>query len=336
MKKMLGLLILSLTLASHVEAADLPIKFTLDWKIQGIHSWFYLAKERGYFAKEGLDVQIDQGEGSAATVTRIMSGAYDAGFGDMAAVVQNRLAGRDETPVMVYQLYNQPPFSVLVKSDGPVTDLKKLEGLKVAGPAGAAATRLFPALAASAGFDLQKVEIINVAPAIQEQMLIRGNVDASLVFNVTSYLNLVGLGLDPDKDFRWINYGDHGVDIYSNGVMVSRKLLKDHPKAVRGLVKAINHAVMDVLHDPKLGAATIKATEPLINDSLEQRRIDFAIKNLIVSDATRKVGIGGVSDDRLHQTIDIVKKTYELTGNVTPAQVFDAQFLPPLSERLVN
>ncbi len=47
------------------------------------------AQEKGYFAAEKLDVTIDQGEGSAATVTRIMSGAYDAGFGDMNAIIQN-------------------------------------------------------------------------------------------------------------------------------------------------------------------------------------------------------------------------------------------------------
>lgn len=320
--------IFGLIMTTSVQAEDVPIRFTLDWKIQGVHSWFYLAKEKGYFAEEGLDVTIDQGEGSAATVTRIMTGAYDAGFGDMNAIIQNAATNPEAAPVMVYQIYNQPPFAVLTKSDGPVDSLKKLEGLKVGAPPGSASTKLFPALAEAAGIDMEKVDIINVAPNLQEQMLIQGQVDASLVFNVTSYLNIIGQGLDPDTDFKWYPYGEAGLDIYSNGVMVSPALIKEQPEAVNGLVNAIAKAMADVIADPAEGLAVIKETEPLSDEVLELKRLEFALNNLIYSEESKQNGIGAVDVDRLERSIAVIELLYDLPETPEATAVFNDAYLP--------
>lgn len=333
MRKIMFSLAVAMGLASPVLAEGIPIKFTLDWKIQGVHGWFYLAKEKGYFAEEGLDVTIDQGEGSAATVSRIMSGAYDAGFGDMNAIIQNAATNPDEAPVMVYQIYNQPPFAVLTKADGPVENLTSLEGLKVGAPPGSASTKLFPALATAAGFDAEKVELISVKSNLQEQMLVQDQVSASLVFNVTSYLNIIGIGMDPEKDFTWYPYGASGLDIYSNGVMVSPKLLAENPEAVQGLVNAIAKAMADVLSNPQEGIDIITATEPLSDGALELKRLQFALDNLIFSDESKTNGIGAVDSERLARSISTIQGLYDLPSTPAPEDVFDASFLPAIELR---
>lgn len=333
MRKIMFSLAVAMGLASPVLAEGVPIKFTLDWKIQGVHGWFYLAKEKGYFAEEGLDVTIDQGEGSAATVSRIMSGAYDAGFGDMNAIIQNAATNPDEAPVMVYQIYNQPPFAVLTKADGPVENLTSLEGLKVGAPPGSASTKLFPALATAAGFDAEKVELISVKSNLQEQMLVQDQVSASLVFNVTSNLNIIGIGMDPEKDFTWYPYGASGLDIYSNGVMVSPKLLAENPEAVQGLVNAIAKAMADVLSNPQEGIDIITATEPLSDGALELKRLQFALDNLIFSDESKTNGIGAVDSERLARSISTIQGLYDLPSTPAPEDVFDASFLPAIELR---
>ena len=87
-----AMVLISMVAPAQAETPATKIRFTLDWKIQGLHAWFYWAKAKGYFKAENLDVSIDQGEGAAATVTRILSGnatgnnvALGAGIGQPAA-----------------------------------------------------------------------------------------------------------------------------------------------------------------------------------------------------------------------------------------------------------
>ncbi|GGC79544.1 ABC transporter substrate-binding protein [Chelatococcus reniformis] len=333
LKRLAAIVIAGGLLATAARADEVKIKFTLGWKTQGSDAAFFYAKDKGYFKDEGLDVVIDQGEGSGATVTRIMSGAYDAGFGDVNAIIQNASAKPDEAPVMVYMMWNRPPFAVVSKTASGIAGPKDLEGRTLGGAQGTPTTRLLTVFARTNGLDMEKIKLSNMAPNLQEPMLIKGDIDAALVFNITSYFNLVLNRQDPDKDFKWLTFGDYGLDLYSNGVMVSRKLLASNPKAVAGLVRAINKATIAIAKDQNAGMAAVVNFDNLVNEPVEKRRLQYSFDKLIISPEMKEIGIGDVKDDRMARAIGIVVEGYQLARAPKPEEIFSRQFLPPRTER---
>ena len=325
--------LLGLLLAGSAVAQETTIRFTLGWKTQGSDAAFLLARDKGYYKAEGLNVVIDQGEGSGATVTRIMSGAYDAGFGDVNAIIQNAATRPGDAPVMVYMIWNQPPFAVVTKASSGIASPKDFEGRTLGGAQGTPTTRLIPVFAHRNGLDMGRIKLTNMAPNLQEPMLIRGDIDAALVFNITSYFNLVLNRQDPDKDFRWFAFGDFGLDLYSNGLMVSRRLMETNPRAVAGLVRATNRAMIEVARDQDAGMAAAARFDNLINVPVEKRRLQYSFDKLIVSPEMREIGVGDIVDERMARAIGAVVEGYQLTRTPAPGEVFSRAFLPPRAER---
>lgn len=333
LKRLTAFAFSSVLLVSAASAQETTIKFTLGWKTQGSDAAFFYAKDKGYFKEEGLNVVIDQGEGSGATVTRIMSGAWDAGFGDVNAIIQNSSTRPQDAPVMVYMMWNQPPFSIVTKNTSGIKTIKDFEGHTLGGAQGTPTTRLLPVFIQKNGLVADKIKVTNMAPNLQEPMLIKGDIDAALVFNITSYFNLVLNRQDPEKDYKWFSFGEFGLDLYSNGVMVSQKLLASNPKAVAGLVRAINKANIAVAKDQNAGMASVVAFDNLVDVPVEKRRLQYSFDKLMVSPEMKEIGVGDIKDDRMTRAIGMVVEGYDLKRTPTPKEIFSRDFLPARKDR---
>lgn len=315
------------------EAADTKIKLVLNWKYEGPQGMFFLAEDRGYFKQEGLDVTFDQGNGSGAAVPLVANGAYDMGFGDINALIELAAKKPDEAPVGVYALYNKPPFTVAVKADSPIKTPADFAGRKLGGAANDGALKLFPALCTITKVDCAKVEVTNMQPNLREQMLMQGQVDGVFGYVTTIRFSSKGIGVDPDRQLRFIKFGDYGMDLYSNSIIVSRKFIKEHPEAVKGFLKALTRGVKDAMADPKAAIDAVARREPLIKPDVELARLQATIADDMSHPEVAKIGLGDIDPERMAKSIDILVMAKELPRTPKVDEIFDRSFMPPASER---
>ncbi len=313
--------------------ADTKLKLILNWRYQGPQGWCFMAEDKGYFKAEGIELVIDQGDGSGAAVGKVASGAYDIGFGDINALIQLAAQKPGATPVCVQMLYNQPPFTIAVKKNGPIKTPKDLEGKTIGGPANDGALKLFPAFAKLAGIDASKVNLTNMTPNLRENMLQQGQVDGVFGFVNTIRFSARLAKIDADKEWTFLNYGKYGMDLYSNAIIVSKKLVAENPKIVAGLVRAINRGVKDMIADPKGSVAYVSKREPLINADIEYDRLIATLKDEMNHPELARLGLGDVDDARLKKAITVLVEANGLPRTPEVSEIFTRAFLPPLAER---
>src|SRR5262245_45406415 len=70
---------LALPWVSKARAAD-KLTLRLDYTASGLHAPFYLALKQGWFEKAGIDLYMEDGNGSSATVKLVGAGSFDLGL----------------------------------------------------------------------------------------------------------------------------------------------------------------------------------------------------------------------------------------------------------------
>ena len=317
--------------AASPAAAETKLKMVLNWKYQGPQGWFFLAQDRGYFKKAGIDITMDQGNGSGAPIPLVASGTYDVGFGDINALIQFAATKPEEAPIAVYVMYNQPPFTIAVRADSSIKTPKDLEGKTLGGAAGDGALKLFPAFCKIAKIDCTTIKTTNMQPSLREQMLMKKEVDGVFGYVNTIRFSAKLMGV-ADKDIRYIKYGDYGMDLYSNAIIVSKKLTQEHPEVVKGLIAAINHGLEDSLKDPDAAIAAVAKREPLIKTAVEKERLEATLHDEMNSPEIAKIGLGNVDKARLKKSIEILVDAQKLPRTPTVDEIYTDAFMPPIAE----
>jgi NitT/TauT family transport system substrate-binding protein len=319
------------------QAKPTPIRFQMDWRFGATSAPFLVAKAKGYFARENLDVTIDAGSGSALAVQRLGSGAYDMGAADTTSLIEF-LAENQANPALriqaVFMLYDATPSAVLALKKSGISKPSDLKGKVLGAPSFDGGRKLFPMFARANGLDTGSVRWQTMDANLRETMLARGEVDAITGFDFTSRLNLVARGIK-EEDIVVMAYPDYGVNVYGNAVMVTPKFMRDSPEAVAGFLRALTRGMRDTVANPEEAIRIVKERDPLIDSAIELRRLQIVLDKSIGSPNVRRNGVGAIDKLRFETTMTQVVQTYQLKSPPNLDNVFNSTFLPAKAERMI-
>jgi NitT/TauT family transport system substrate-binding protein len=323
-------------LGSAAARAQTPVRFSLDWRWEGPAAPFAVALDKGYFKAEGLDVTIDPAAGSREPISRVASGTYDAGFGDVNSLVRFRdeNPGTDIKAVMV--IYDRPPFAIIGrKSRGVAKDVSSLQGKTFGAPAADGAYAQWPIFKSVNKIDDSTMKFENVGFPVREPMLAQGEVDAVFGFSMSSYINLKSRGV-PTDDIVVMQMSDYGVDLYGNTIIVSPKFAAEKPEAVKGLLRAIVRGVQDTVKDPSSAVDAVIKRNDVAKKDVELERLKMVLEQNMLTPWVKTNGFGGIDKERFAKSLDQIGLTFTYKAKPNVEDVFTEQFLPTSDQRKVN
>ena len=172
----------------------------LDWFPNTNHTGIYVAKEKGYFASNGLDVSILQPAESGNNQV-IATGKADFGVSYQEDVTLARAAGIPIVSLAAVIQHNSSAFASLKESN--ITTVKDFEGKRYGGWGSPIEEAVIKSVMTEAGADYSKVKNITIGE--------------------TDFFKTIGR----DSDFQWIFYYWDGIEARLNGIKLNMIMLRD-------------------------------------------------------------------------------------------------------------
>jgi NitT/TauT family transport system substrate-binding protein len=312
------------SIVSEAKAQTMPLTFSLDFRALGRHAAWYVALEKGYYRQAGLDVTIIPSQGTAQAIQSVESGAAQFAFSDVAGLVAAR-ANSAATAKMVAVIYQKAPYAVFsLRSGANVSKPEQLENLEIASGAGSFTQKVIEAFMTSKGLKANTVKFTNIDPAARVGMLVSKRIPAIETFAMSKPGIVKAAGAQEAQMFL---LADHGLTLYSNGILVRDAYLKSNGAQVKAFVKASLDGWRDAIADPKAAADIVaKHVRGLDPDVVLQ---EIAIVNdLVATPETRAKGLGTIDAAVMEASVDLIARNTGAAGKVAAKDVYDTGYLP--------
>lgn len=318
-------------LARPAFAAD-TLTVRLDWTAHNMHAPFHLAAERGWFKKAGLDVTIEDGNGSTTTVQILGGGKFDIGHAALAPMAIGRGAG---LPVIsIAGFLRKGDMGILVDRRLGVKTLKDLMGKKLNYTAGSLEGPFVEPFFKMNDVPLDKIGLLNVDASAKLSTYIAGAVDG-----IITAVPLFFVLLEDKRPVDQILFADYGMNLPSFGLLARPETLKNKGDAVKRFVSIVS-AAWDYIYDKhqEEGARAILAQRPNAGMTAAPLvKVMELHRPFFFSDNTKNTPVGIQDAADWAATLKIMETAKVIPGGTKPTDYFTNDYVDhALGKKLIG
>lgn len=294
------------------------IRFT--WKLVAYYAPLFVALDRGYYAAEGLDVELKEGSGAETVVQLLANGTDNVAYGP--ATVAAEAASRS-LPVLVVAVYiPKVPIGLTSYPDIPLNTPKDLEGRTLGVNIGETFANMVAPFARINNVDLTKVTLVQLNNSVLNAQFVGRKIDI-----MSMYLNdqLPLLEKRLNVKLNALRVSDFGLSLLGQGFLVNRTFAGAEPETIRKLLRATAKGYDDTFKDP---AAAIEIMRNHMTVKVDPDVMSLQLKATLDATAVPKGKPIGWQDPSLWQAnLDLLKQTGRIAEIKDLSTYFTNEFL---------
>lgn len=229
----------------------------LNWFVYGEHAPFFLGKERGYFEQEGIDLQIQEGRGSAATIQAVAAGSVDMGYADVGVMM--KAASRGAPVKTIGVLLQATPAAVVSPADRNIKTPQDLIGKTIAITPGDAVTPMFPLYLGKVGLTEKQFKTVAGDAQVKMNAVTNRQADALLGFITEQGARMPGIVKQPVNMLR---FSDAGLSLVSLGLVTQNNAMRQRTDAYKRFMKAATRSVEAAMKEPSAAIDAMLKAHP--------------------------------------------------------------------------
>lgn len=315
------------------EATDKPsdapltkVKIQLKWVPQAQFAGIFVAKEKGFYAEEGLDVEIIPGGPDVVIEQQVVNGAADIGVTSFDSLLVNRDNGLPL--VSVAQILQQSSYRFVASKESGIDEPAKMKGKKVGMWTGSQQFQVL-AFMEKNGLDPKKdVELVKQGFTMDQFFNKQLDVAISTIYN--EYHVVLESGVK-EEDLYVYDFEDAGVGMLEDTLVVKEDWLKSNRelavKAIKATMKGWNYAITN---QPESVDIVMKAVTEGSTTKEHQTTMLMEMAKLVKPEGFTEAQVGSFVDDAVQRTVDIslkyelIKKTPDLAAAIDKTILEDA------------